>query len=1364
MASQVKGALDKIRAAQHGQRRSDQYMVAEEKRIVDEVSDEEYRNIVKERRTDWVVGSEDFGYGDEGKEIWEDGEALSEVHQRTENRKAKLETSMPKDPEVSGGEQTTFGTFQAGARADVVGGNVAANSGNLSIQEQHRQQELDDMLQKMCGSLEKEVGTSDLIVGVKRKQDRVDGGLSERGAGDSKRLGITSNQTETQLPPQSVEPDIKMESVEKKEIASLSGGIACQPLVEDDGGLWFYFMDAFEDDRASPPRVFLFGKIRAVNNESKSIVHQSCCFVVEDLERCVHLLLNVPDDEVAQDVAQSAEDEFKRVCAHRCPKVRFLKSQLKWRNYAFEKNLPQGHGHLPFLKVLIDASEKLPLGLSGEFFSHVFGAQSSCLERLLLSRRVVGPSWLRLQPGTFREQAVKFSSCAYELSIKTSSITALKTPEEHANALGRPSSSPPLRVLTLNMQTMQPGVQHGHEPVVAAMNLYPSCNIDGSESDMRVGMEKWLGVRRFDSQPLPRDSEKLLPQRGIQHFSSEAAMLTALLTKIGEFDPDVIVGHNLYGFDLDVLAARMQAQNIQSWQKLGRLRRARQSMPRIDGRQGAGFWIGSNLTIGRLLCDVHLQAKDLLPKLLSYDLKTIAQEQLQVGIVGEAEPEALRRQYDQTSSLVSLVEATSQNASCLAQLMHSLQILPLSKQLTCLAGNLWNGSLQNRRAERNEMLLCHEFHKKKFIIPDRENAITRAKRKTMANGRSVLDNPDEHETSNVSVPRRGKAAFAGGLVLEPKVGLYDDFVMMLDFNSLYPSIIQEHNICFTTVDRPDELEAATLTTEADLLSRTQLPDGTVAEGILPQVLRRLVESRREVKGAIKSEKDARRLQMLDIRQKALKLTANSMYGCLGFQNGRFYAKSLAALVTCKGREALQSTCTIVAQELQLDVVYGDTDSVFVNSKTKDFEQAMQVAQQIKRSVNKRYKRLEIEVDGIFKRLLLLKKKKYAGLKVIDWAGQKFESELKGLDIVRRDWCGLAKGLGDVILQQILRGDSKEEPAHWIASRLMAKAADMDGNKVPVDQFVITKTLTKAPHDYPDAKHQAHVQVALRLMARGKAVRPGQDIAYIICEATGTQEKTSFADRARHPEELQLDPNLQIDISWYKSQQVHPLVTRILIPIEGIDAARIAECLGMDGKRFMKTTIGHAEHSLGSFVEATSANVAALLDRNARWKKFESCLEGVALPGGEVATWRHLLKPETWDVEGAGALFRTPSGGGVSPRKAQNLFVLQLRKLLLEYSEGWVMTGDAGDHQDVGLFKTRRMRSGQNCVSEQDVLQQLEFMEYLTDMARKGQSGEDDDRGCRAAADTMHRVCKFLLESNGYYWVDCSKVFASMGSS
>merc|ERR1719408_546117 len=299
-----------------------------------------------------------------------------------------------------------------------------------------------------------------------------------------------------------------------------------------------------------------------------------------------------------------------------------------------------------------------------------------------------------------------------------------------------------------------------------------------------------------------------------------------------------------------------------------------------------------------------------------------------------------------------------------------------------------------------------------------------------------LDDADGGDAGAPSAgPRRQKAAYTGGLVLEPKVGLYDEYVMLLDFNSLYPSIIQEHNICFTTVERPDESEVVKCPTEAELLAQTKLPDGTVDDGILPQVLRRLVLGRQAVKTAMKSEKNPKTLQTMEIRQKALKLTANSMYGCLGFQNSRFYAKPLAALITAKGREALQTTITVVTQELSLEVVYGDTDSVFVNTKATDYNEALTVAQQIKRSVNKRYKKLEIEIDGVFGRLLLLKKKKYAGLKVLDQAKGVYEREYKGLDIVRRDWCGLAKRMGEAILDQVLSCDGKEEAVNWIHTYL-----------------------------------------------------------------------------------------------------------------------------------------------------------------------------------------------------------------------------------------------------------------------------------------------------------------------------------------
>mmetsp|Transcript_30841 Transcript_30841/g.22427 ORF Transcript_30841/g.22427 Transcript_30841/m.22427 type:complete len:170 (+) Transcript_30841:1087-1596(+) len=168
---------------------------------------------------------------------------------------------------------------------------------------------------------------------------------------------------------------------------------------------------------------------------------------------------------------------------------------------------------------------------------------------------------------------------------------------------------------------------------------------------------------------------------------------------------------------------------------------------------------------------------------------------------------------------------------------------------------------------------------------------------------------------------------------------------------------------------------------------------------------------------MKKEKDQVKWQQLEIRQKALKLTANSMYGCLGFGSSRFHAKAIAALITKTGRETLLKTKEIAENKLGFNVVYGDTDSIMINTGTNNLKDAIAMGNQLKSEVNVLYKCLEIEIDGIFKSLLLLKKKKYAALKVENFGSsdEKLVSEIKGLDMVRRDWCKLSKDVGTYVL-------------------------------------------------------------------------------------------------------------------------------------------------------------------------------------------------------------------------------------------------------------------------------------------------------------------------------------------------------------
>jgi DNA polymerase alpha subunit A len=151
--------------------------------------------------------------------------------------------------------------------------------------------------------------------------------------------------------------------------------------------------------------------------------------------------------------------------------------------------------------------------------------------------------------------------------------------------------------------------------------------------------------------------------------------------------------------------------------------------------------------------------------------------------------------YQNYSFLEQLANHTESDAYITYNLMMHLSIVPLTKQLTTIAGNLWFRSLQNARAERNEWLLMHEFHSRKFLCPDKKTLSAKEAKKAMFGG------DDEGGAEKKVGKKRGKAKYGGGLVLDPKAGFYDSIILLLDFNSLYPSIIQEYNLCFTTVQR-----------------------------------------------------------------------------------------------------------------------------------------------------------------------------------------------------------------------------------------------------------------------------------------------------------------------------------------------------------------------------------------------------------------------------------------------------------------------------------------------------------------------------------------------------------------------------------
>lgn len=209
------------------------------------------------------------------------------------------------------------------------------------------------------------------------------------------------------------------------------------------------------------------------------------------------------------------------------------------------------------------------------------------------------------------------------------------------------------------------------------------------------------------------------------------------------------------------------------------------------------------------------------------------------------------------------------------------------------------------------------------------------------------------------------------------------------------------------------------------------------------------------------------------------------------------------MVTYYGRTLLKKTIEVVEQE-GYEVLYGDTDSVMVNSRKVDWQEALRTAAQLRVSINKIFpkskgqtrKIIEIEIDGLFSSLLLYKKKKYAAMmidnydqlvsEVENWKTLKpvQKLEIKGLDMIRRDWSGITKKSGTNILSMILKKGDRDDILETVYTYLETLMDDINNDNINSQDYVIYKMLTKSLKKYKNIQGLPHALVAKRLIDNG----------------------------------------------------------------------------------------------------------------------------------------------------------------------------------------------------------------------------------------------------------------------------------------
>uniref|UniRef100_A0AC35TZ82 DNA polymerase n=1 Tax=Rhabditophanes sp. KR3021 TaxID=114890 RepID=A0AC35TZ82_9BILA len=890
--------------------------------------------------------------------------------------------------------------------------------------------------------------------------------------------------------------------------SKLDVSIEQQPNVKG-GTIKMFYSDAFEDPKRNATRAYLFGRLE--NGKSCAIllnnIQRQVYFVPKNIEGC---------DEVANKT--SMQKEVLKYLSDRY-KIKNAKTKFVNKKLAFEDEGLNGK-EVNCLEVIYSGSmPKIDPTVQGGTFSKVFNSTTTALERILLECKLMGPSWLQISNVVEVER--KISHCDVEYSVEMENICGIQN-------IPAPKFGSALRLYAFDFLTCQNSKKENEIVMISGMikNEYslqsPHINPATFKSVCFVTKPPGLALP-FDF----KAKMKVHKLVNVLEFQTEKQMLIAFLSSIFDNQPDVFVGHDISD-KLMVLLKRMEKLAVPEWHQISKLKRSL-TLSKFGFSKNAL----PEITAGRLILDSKQSATEL-SRCVSYELDDLMDMMFKETVNIDFVNSDISSHFKDSNELCCLIKRMAKLICCSLRIVDGLNALPLFAQITGIVGGIFSKTLMGGRAERNDYLLMHAFYSKGYLFPDKFQ--------------KVFTKKDGGETTEK------KGSFTGGLVLEPKKGLYDQFILLLDFNSLYPSIIQEYNICFTTIPNcKDE--------PGDETNLPALPTDAVANGILPEEIRNLVNKRKEVKLKMKNYKNSEEVKkQLDIQQMGLKLTANSMYGCLGFYGSRFFAKSLAALVTFKGREILKATKELVEHKGH-EVIYGDTDSIMVNSRSTSLVEAKKIAGDIIKIVNQNYKSLEIDLDGVYKRLLLLKKKKYAGLSVNPSNENDVKEELKGLDIVRRDWSLIAKETGKSIVGLILSDAERQVTIDKIHETLAELKNKMEANSLQIHQFEILKSLTKNPSDYADPKSQPHVQVAIRLnKLNNTKFRQGDVIKYVIC-LDGTDNPAT--QRAYAITELETNPELKLDLDYYYNQQILPIVIRLCEPLEETDAVRLGNALGVD---------------------------------------------------------------------------------------------------------------------------------------------------------------------------------------------------------
>lgn len=577
----------------------------------------------------------------------------------------------------------------------------------------------------------------------------------------------------------------------------------------------------------------------------------------------------------------------------------------------------------------------------------------------------------------------------------------------------------------------------------------------------------------------------------------EADMIREFVEYLDEVDPDVVTTYNGDDFDWPYLRDRAELHGVTL--DVGR-----------DGSEPTfrGGGRGSVDLRGRLNVDMYRVAERDLGGLETKSLEDVAEH---LGVVDKEDRAAIdsidvEKYWSDPERREELLRYARHDAE--STLGVAEELLPLQLQLSRLVHRFPDDVSKMGRGRQVEWFLISEAKEHGEVVPK---------------------------------PRPSSSSYAGGLVLEPETGLHED-VVCLDFSSMYPSIMIAYNISPDTLVTGEEGEhTASSGSEGSndgSEDRSEVHEAPFVghrfrkepDGFFKRVLQELIETRNEAKQRMRDTKDPEERRLADIRQRTLKVLANSFYGYTGWSAASWYRQECAEATAAWGRHLIQRAVD-EAEDRGYEVLYGDTDSLFL--KGPDEEEAEAFAAELTETLP-----LELELEDFYDVIFFTEvKKRYAGLT------RDGEISVKGLEVQRGDWCDLAKEIQSGVLERLLRDRDPEAAADLVRSTV----AELKAGEVPLEKLLIRKTLTKRIESYKSK--QAHVRAAEKLRENGYEIEPGQKVEYVIVRDTGKLSDRAYPvemfERYEDGALLLDDRRYVVDTDYYVEKQVVPSAHRIL---------------------------------------------------------------------------------------------------------------------------------------------------------------------------------------------------------------------------